>query len=62
MQNAYKDMRYVGAMADAAGCANPLTSAIKNSYAMAVGTGGDGQEDYVPELVDYVARANGVAD
>ena len=62
LQNAYKDMRYVGAMADAAGCANPLTSAIKNSYAMAVGTGGDGQEDYVPELVDYVARANGLAD
>lgn len=60
LTNAYKDMRYLASMADTAGAANPMGAAIKNSYAMAVNTGGDGAEDYVPHLVDFVARANGV--
>ncbi|WP_281257863.1 NAD(P)-dependent oxidoreductase [Litoreibacter ponti] len=60
LTNAYKDMRYLASMADTAGAANPMGAAIKNSYALAVNTGGDGPEDYVPHLVDFVARANGV--
>ena len=61
LTNAYKDMRYAESMANAAGVATPLGSAIKNSYAMALGLGGTGSEDYVPHLADFVRRANGVA-
>ena len=61
LTNAYKDMRYAESMANAAGVATPLGSAIKNSYAMALGLGGTGAEDYVPHLADFVRRANGVA-
>ena len=60
LTNAYKDMRYLASMADGAGVANPMGGAVKNSFAMAVNTGGDGAEDYVPHLVDYVAKANAV--
>ncbi|HEV7251547.1 MAG TPA: NAD(P)-dependent oxidoreductase [Mesorhizobium sp.] len=56
--NALKDLRYLEAMADAAGLANPLGNAAKNAFAMAAA--GDGAEDFVPMLVDHVARANGV--
>ena len=59
LSNAAKDMRYVEAMANAAGIATPLSSAIKNSFAAAVATGGDGPQDYVPHIVDFVGRANG---
>lgn len=62
LANAYKDMRYLASMADSVGVNNAMGSAIKNSYALAVSNGGDGPEDYVPHLVDYVARANGVGD
>ena len=58
--NAYKDMRYVEAMANAATVATPVASAIKNSYALAMANGGDGPEDYVPHLSAFIARANGV--
>ena len=60
LSNAAKDMRYVEAMANAAGVATPLSSAIKNSFASAVATGGNGPENYVPHLVDFIGRANGV--
>ena len=60
LSNAYKDMRYVEAMANAATMATPLGSAVKNSYALAMATGGNGPEDYVPHLPDFVGRANGV--
>lgn len=60
LTNALKDMRYLEAMADDALLANPIGNAVKNSYAMAHAGGGDGAEDYVPHLVDYVARYNGV--
>ena len=60
LSNAAKDMRYVEAMANAAGVATPLSSAIKNSFAGAVATGGNGPENYVPHLVDFIGRANGV--
>lgn len=60
LANAYKDLRYCEAMANSMGLTTPLASAAKNAYAGAVATGGDGKEDYVPHLVDFVAAANGV--
>lgn len=61
LSNAHKDMRYVESMANAATMATPLASAIKNSFAMAVATGGNGAEDYIPHLVDFVAKSNGIS-
>ena len=60
LSNAVKDMRYVEAMGNAAVMATTLASAVKGTYAAAVAVGGDGAEDYVPHLPDYVGRANGV--
>lgn len=60
LTNAYKDMRYVEAMANAATMTTPLASAIKNAYGGAVASGGDGETDYVPHLADFTARANGL--
>jgi 3-hydroxyisobutyrate dehydrogenase-like beta-hydroxyacid dehydrogenase len=58
--NAYKDMRYVESMANASTVATPMASAVKNSFALAMATGGDGPEDYVPHLSDFIAKANGL--
>jgi 3-hydroxyisobutyrate dehydrogenase-like beta-hydroxyacid dehydrogenase len=58
--NAYKDMRYVESMANAATVVTPMASAVKNSFAFAMATGGDGPEDYVPHLSDFIAKANGI--
>ena len=58
--NAYKDMRYVESMANAATMVTPMASAVKNSFAFAMATGGDGPEDYVPHLSDFIAKANGI--
>lgn len=60
LTNALKDLTYLESMADAAGIANPVGNAAKNSFAMACATGGNGPEDYVPHLVDFVARSNGL--
>lgn len=60
LTNAHKDMRYLANMANAAGLSNPMGAAVKNSYALAANTGGDGPEDYLPHLVDFIARANGL--
>ena len=60
LSNAYKDMRYVEGMANAANVVTSLGSAVKNSYATAMATGGNGPEDYVPHLVDFIGRANGL--
>ena len=60
LANAYKDMRYVESMANAAMVGTPVASAVKNSFALAMATGGNGPEDYVPHLVDFVGRANGI--
>lgn len=60
LSNAYKDLRYVESMANAAIVATPMGSAVKNAYAMAVATGGSGSEDYIPHLSDFIARANGL--
>ena len=59
--NAYKDMRYVESMANAATVVTPMASAVKNSFALAMATGGNGPEDYVPHLSDFIAKANGIA-
>lgn len=61
LANAYKDLRYLESMANDAGVATPVASAVKNAFAGAVAGGGGGPEDYVPHLSDFVAKANGVA-
>jgi 3-hydroxyisobutyrate dehydrogenase-like beta-hydroxyacid dehydrogenase len=60
ISNAYKDLRYVESMANGAGMVTAIASAAKNSFAMAMATGGDGPEDYVPHLPDFVGRMNGI--
>jgi 3-hydroxyisobutyrate dehydrogenase-like beta-hydroxyacid dehydrogenase len=60
LTNALKDMTYLEAVADDVAIANPIGNAIKNSFAMAVAAGGGGPDDYVPHLVDFVAKRNGV--
>jgi hypothetical protein len=47
-------------MADAARVINPMGNAAKNSLGLAHAGGGDGPEDYVPHMPEYVGRANGV--
>ena len=59
LTNALKDMRYLESMADSVALSNPMGNAVKNSFALAHATGGSGPEDYVPHLVDFVARLNG---
>ena len=56
--NAYKDLRYLTAMADNAGTVNPLSSAVKNQFAAMASAGQ--AEKFVPMLSDFVAEANGV--
>ena len=58
--NAYKDLRYLGAMADAAGLVNSMGATTKNAFASAAAAGG--AQHYVPMLATYIARANGIAD
>ena len=55
--NAFKDLRYLEAMADAAGVANPMGSAAKNSFALAHAAA---PQDFVPMLATHVGRLNGV--
>lgn len=57
--NALKDMRYLEALADSVGFANPVGNAVKNSYALACAAGLG--EDYVPMLSDFIAGLNGVS-
>jgi 3-hydroxyisobutyrate dehydrogenase-like beta-hydroxyacid dehydrogenase len=59
LRNGFKDVSYLAALANTAGVANPIGAAVRNSFALAVGTGhGD---DHVPTLADIVARQNGIA-
>lgn len=60
LTNALKDLTYLSAMADGAGVTSPVQGAVRDSFASAVEAGGSGPEDYVPHLVDFVAKANGV--
>lgn len=56
--NAHKDMRYLAAMAEKAGVANPVGNAVKNYFALAEACGR--AQDYVPMLSDFVAGLNGL--
>ena len=57
--NSHKDMRYLAAMAERQGVANPMGAAVKNYYALADAAGhGNG---FVPTLSNFVAALNGVA-
>jgi 3-hydroxyisobutyrate dehydrogenase-like beta-hydroxyacid dehydrogenase len=59
LSNALKDMTYLSAFANSAQTANPMGAAVRNSFALAVGTGhGD---RFVPMLSDVVATLNGLA-
>ena len=57
LANAFKDLRYLESMANGAGLVNPLGSAVKNSYGVAIAAGG--ADDYVPMLPGYIDRLNG---
>jgi 3-hydroxyisobutyrate dehydrogenase-like beta-hydroxyacid dehydrogenase len=59
LRNAHKDLRYLVDMADRAGTAHPMGSAIKNYYALAEADGRG--EDYVPMLADFVAAMNKIS-
>ena len=58
IDNAAKDIGYVGLMGQAAGAMNPMASAIRNTFAGAV-LAGKGST-YMPFLADHVAETNGV--
>jgi 3-hydroxyisobutyrate dehydrogenase-like beta-hydroxyacid dehydrogenase len=58
LSNGLKDLTYLSNFANASGAANPVSAAIRNSYALAVGLGHG--EEYVPMLTDVVASVNGV--
>ncbi len=58
LSNALKDMTYLASSAQASGVANPMGSAVRNSFASAVATGQGAR--YVPMLSDVVAELNGV--
>jgi len=60
LTNALKDLRYLEAMADAAGLVNPIGNAAKNAVAVAVAAGATGPEDYLPTLPAHIGRLNGV--
>ena len=58
VENALKDMTYVGDLVNSLGGVNPVHAAIRNSFAAMVAAG---QGDrYVPMLADFVAKANGL--
>lgn len=58
IENASKDLRYVNAMAAEVGMVNIMAGAVKHyfTHVEALGQGGD----YVPMLIDHVARMNGM--
>jgi 3-hydroxyisobutyrate dehydrogenase-like beta-hydroxyacid dehydrogenase len=56
--NALKDLTYLSAYANASGTVNPLGAAVRNSFAVAAGTGHAG--DFVPMVSDVIAGLNGV--
>jgi 3-hydroxyisobutyrate dehydrogenase-like beta-hydroxyacid dehydrogenase len=56
--NAFKDLKYLESMADAAGLQNPLGNAVKNSFAGAFAAGPADQ--YVPMLATHIGKINGV--
>ncbi|HWK63498.1 MAG TPA: NAD(P)-dependent oxidoreductase [Rhizobiaceae bacterium] len=59
IRNGLKDLNYLAAFASAAGIANPLGAAVRNSFAIAGATGNG--EKFVPMLSDIIADLNGVS-
>lgn len=58
LSNALKDLTYLASFAGTSATPNPVSAAVRNSFALAVGMGhGDG---YVPTLTDIVAQVSGV--
>lgn len=57
LANALKDTSYAASLANSVGMANPMGAAVRNSFA-AASAAGWGQRN-VPELAEFVARANG---
>ncbi len=58
IENAAKDIGYVTAMAQDAGIANPMSSAVRNAFVSAL-LAGKGT-DYMPMLADHIAEVNGL--
>ena len=58
LRNAHKDLRYLNAVANAAGVAHYLATAVKNPYAHAEATG-QGDKN-VPQISDVIAALSGV--
>lgn len=58
VENALKDMTYVGNLVNSLGGVNPVHAAIRNSFAAMVAAG-EGQK-FVPMLADFVAGMNGL--
>lgn len=58
LRNGLKDMTYLASFANSVGLANPVGAAVRNSFALAVGTGHG--EDYVPMLSDVISELNGM--
>ncbi len=58
LANAYKDLRYIDVMANAAQVPNPIGSAAKNLFGQAIGAGMGAK--FVPMLADFVAEQNGI--
>jgi 3-hydroxyisobutyrate dehydrogenase-like beta-hydroxyacid dehydrogenase len=59
IRNALKDLTYLAGFANASGMANPVSGAVRNSFALAVSAGQG--ERYVPMLSDFIAELNGVS-
>jgi hypothetical protein len=58
LNNAFKDLTYLTAFANASGAVTPVGAAVRNTFATAVAAGrGD---DFVPMISDVVAEINGV--
>jgi 3-hydroxyisobutyrate dehydrogenase-like beta-hydroxyacid dehydrogenase len=58
IRNAHKDLRYLNAVANSAGIAHYLATAVKNPYAHAEATG-QGDKN-VPQISDIIAAMSGV--
>jgi hypothetical protein len=58
IRNAHKDLRYLNGVANSAGVAHYLATAVKNAYAHAEATG-QGDKN-VPQIVDVIAGMSGV--
>lgn len=58
LANGLKDMTYLAAYAGTVGAANPVGSAVRNAFALAVSAGRGG--DYIPKLAEATAALNGL--